>query len=198
MSTAVVAEALSPEVARSLTDEVRADAEALWFKLLRLYEGGAHLALGYSSWGAYFEREFGGSKRRGYQLLKSANVAKVVEGATSEPRFTERHARELAPLLDRPEELREAWAEASSNGEPTARGVRGAVRARTRPGVSDEDALELIEQFYKGVRAISYVMSVGTKEAWARADRTDRKEVIASANDMRNQLQQLVAFIRGV
>ena len=32
--------------ARSLTDEVKRDAQALWEKLLALYEGGAHAALG--------------------------------------------------------------------------------------------------------------------------------------------------------
>ena len=41
---------LSREQARALTDEVKADVIALWVKLLTLYEGGAHTALGYASW----------------------------------------------------------------------------------------------------------------------------------------------------
>jgi hypothetical protein len=49
-------------LARALTDEVTQDAAALWAKLLRLYEGEAHIALGYSSWGAYYEKEFQSSK----------------------------------------------------------------------------------------------------------------------------------------
>ncbi len=35
--------------ARQLTEEVKADAQRLWAKLLNRYEGGAHTALGYSS-----------------------------------------------------------------------------------------------------------------------------------------------------
>jgi hypothetical protein len=34
--------------ARRLAEEVKADAQRLWAKLLSLYEGGAHIALGYS------------------------------------------------------------------------------------------------------------------------------------------------------
>ena len=46
---------------------------------------------------------------------------------------SERQARELAPLLDEPDELRDAWAEASTNGTPTAERVREVV-ARRRSG----------------------------------------------------------------
>lgn len=37
----------------SLTDEVKADAQRLWAKLLQLYEGRAHIALGYTLWSDY-------------------------------------------------------------------------------------------------------------------------------------------------
>lgn len=47
------APALSSGEARRLTDEVKADAAKLWQKLLRLYNGGAHTALGYASWETY-------------------------------------------------------------------------------------------------------------------------------------------------
>jgi hypothetical protein len=50
---------MSGDDARMLTDEVKKDAAALWDKLLRLYRGGAHLALGYTSWGEYFVAELG-------------------------------------------------------------------------------------------------------------------------------------------
>jgi hypothetical protein len=61
-----------------LTEEVKADAAALWAKLLELYEGGAHKVLGYSSWGAYYEAEFGASKSDGYRLLDAARVADLI------------------------------------------------------------------------------------------------------------------------
>jgi N6-adenosine-specific RNA methylase IME4 len=85
--------------ARRLTDEVKRDAAALWTKLLRLYEGGAHLALGYASWGDYFEAEFGGSGSRGYQLLDAGRVAGVLAGSTVVERPNEAQARELTVLL---------------------------------------------------------------------------------------------------
>jgi hypothetical protein len=44
---------LSAEEARRLTDKVKADMAAVWAKLLRLFEGQVHIALGYASWEAY-------------------------------------------------------------------------------------------------------------------------------------------------
>ncbi len=58
---------LSATDARTLTDQVKADAQALWAKLLDLYVGGAHLVLDYSSWGGYCAAEFGMSDGRAYQ-----------------------------------------------------------------------------------------------------------------------------------
>src|SRR2546429_7728907 len=55
----------------SLTDEVKRDAEALWTKLLALYNGGAQLALGYTSWGDYFRDEFGGRSEEHTSELQS-------------------------------------------------------------------------------------------------------------------------------
>jgi hypothetical protein len=88
---------LDADQARAMTDEVKADAEALWLKLHTLYEAGAHVVLGYSSWGAYYETEFGQSSRRGYQLLAAGkavallggSAADDVEGQASETNFTE-------------------------------------------------------------------------------------------------------------
>jgi hypothetical protein len=65
---------LSRDEARSLTDEVKSDAERLWRKLVELYDGGAHIALGYRSWATYFEAEFGGTDTSAYRLLQSGRV----------------------------------------------------------------------------------------------------------------------------
>lgn len=121
---------LTPDEARTLTDEVKRDAERLWAKLLELYEGGAHLTLGYSSWGDYFETEFGQHRRSGYKLLEAARVAELVPQGAPVPNG--RQARELAPLLDQPAQLREAWTETveKTNGHPTAAAVREVVRPK--------------------------------------------------------------------
>lgn len=140
---------LSHDEARSLTDEVKHDSERLWRKLVELYDGGAHLALGYRSWGAYFKTEFGQSERHGYRLL---DAGKALEIVASDPRVTvpnERQARELAPLLDDPPVLNEAWEEAvnsSSNGKPTAVAVKEVVGRRVVSQAEREEMLRLREQ----------------------------------------------------
>lgn len=112
---------LSLADARDLTNEVKADAAALWSKLLRLYEGEAHIALGYSSWGEYYEEEFGESGRRGYQLLEAARVINAIEPLNncSTP-LTEAVARELAPVLrEDPAKVEEVWGEVVHTHGPT-------------------------------------------------------------------------------
>lgn len=119
---------LGAEEARRLTDEVKQDAERLWLKLKELYDGQAHIALGYSSWGTYFEAEFGGSSDYGYKLLRAGRVLEElrVDNCLTPP--NEGQARELAPLLSKPELLRETWSEVVANGEPTAADIREVVQ----------------------------------------------------------------------
>ncbi|MCR4341992.1 MAG: phage N-6-adenine-methyltransferase [Gemmatimonadaceae bacterium] len=122
---------LSHDEARSLTDEVKGDAERLWRKLVELYDGGAHLALGYPSWGAYFETEFGGKSSHAYRVLDAGRVARALDSPIGERPANEAQARELAPLLDDPEKLRETWAEVVElHPEPTAADVREVVQSR--------------------------------------------------------------------
>jgi len=128
------AASLSVTDARSLTDQVKADAQALWEKLLDLYVGGAHLVLDYSSWGGYCAAEFGMSDGRAYQLLQSARV--IDQLTTVSPPQNERQARELAPLLrTEPEAIPIVWQEvqerAAEQGRPaTAVDIREAVERR--------------------------------------------------------------------
>jgi hypothetical protein len=120
--------------ARRLTDEVKADAQKLWAKLLYLYQSGAHIALGYSSWAAYCEQEFRIGNRQAYRLLQAAQVVHQLSGecpmghsvqVTSQVPESERIARELVPLLSNPQALDETWNEAvvEANGVPTAQAV---------------------------------------------------------------------------
>lgn len=121
---------LSRDEARALTDEIKEDAERLWAKLLEAYEGMAHAALGYSSWGAYFETEFGRSDASAYRILQSARVMRQLPMGSPRP-ANERQARELVPLLKEPEALRETWAEVVElHSEPSAAEVREAVAKR--------------------------------------------------------------------
>jgi hypothetical protein len=126
--------------ARRLTDEVKADAQKLWAKLLSLYEGGAHTALGYTSWADYCQQEFHMSQGRAYQLLRAARVVEctTVHSLQVTPE-SEAIARELVPLLNNPKALNLAWNEAvrEANGVPTAQVVREIV-ARMLPFTINE------------------------------------------------------------
>jgi hypothetical protein len=137
--TEIVKKTLSEREARELTDRIRDRAEELWHMLLEAYEGGAHTALGYASWAGYVEAELGISKSRGYQLLDSGRVSRVIEAhstivegpnearSTVVERPNEAQARELAPLAkENPERAAEAWERVVevTNGQPTAKDVK--------------------------------------------------------------------------
>jgi hypothetical protein len=134
--------------ARRLTDEVKADAQRLWAKLLSLYEGGAHTALGYASWADYCEQEFHMRKSHAYRLLQAAQVVHQLARqspmgeslkVTSQVPESERLARELVPLLSNPQAIDEAWNEAveTAGGVPTAETLREIV-ARKLPSIPTE------------------------------------------------------------
>jgi hypothetical protein len=142
---ALAKQPLTQSEARRVTDQVKRDAEHLWQRLVLLYEGGAHIALGYTSWGDYFEAEFGGKKSHAYRLLESGRVLEVVrDSPTGERPANEAQARELAPLLDQPERLQEAWSEARNlHGNPTAADVRDVVQGMTGVRQSPAPAAEI-------------------------------------------------------
>jgi hypothetical protein len=131
-SEALAKQPLTQGEARRLTDRVKRDTERLWQQLVLLYKGGAHITLGYGTWPEYFEAEFGGKKSHAYRLLESGRVLEVVrDSPIGERPANEAQARELAPLLDQPEQLQEAWAEARGlHGKPTAANVREIVRRK--------------------------------------------------------------------
>lgn len=150
----------SRDEARSLTDEVKNDAERLWRKLVELYDGGAHLALGYTSWGAYFKAEFGGSERHGYRLLDAGRTLEVLASDQLVTTPNESQARELAPLMEEPELMKEAWEEVieTTNGVPTASEVKAAVKRRT---VSEEERQQILSLRRKGMRVADIAESTG-------------------------------------
>jgi hypothetical protein len=125
-----------PAEARRLTNECKADIAALREKLLLLYEGEAHIALGYASWGAYWESEFESSWRAGYRELEAARVSRAIDPWDNGP-VPERQARELARLLRREDEeaVVDLWADLRDEfgDQVTAEKVRTAVERKLRP-----------------------------------------------------------------
>jgi hypothetical protein len=121
-----------PAEARRLTNEVKRDAQALWRKLIELYEGGAHSALNFHSWHEYCNAEFGFGRSHSYRLLEAGRIAEAI------PQLgTEAQAREFVPLLHQEDEdaVIEVWHELRDQyGEQlTAEKVRAAVEKKLRP-----------------------------------------------------------------
>jgi len=125
--------AMSTREARNLTDEVKADAQSLWRKLMALHDGRAHHALGYPSWGAYCAAEFDLGQSRAYQLLDAGRAVASLDAHSTivERPASEGVARELAPVLraDGPEAAAQAWESAvqEHGPEPTAAQVRATI-----------------------------------------------------------------------
>lgn len=115
--------------ARDATDRVLHDFGLLWNKVLDLYERGAHIALGYPTWGHYWEGEFAMSPARGEQLVRAGRVARELERAGLPLPRNDLTARALAPVLrSHPDKLPELWGRAvQQHGVPNARQVKAIV-----------------------------------------------------------------------
>jgi hypothetical protein len=98
-----IAEPLTMDEARELTENIRSTADFLYVLLARAHAGKAWEALGYSSWGAYVGEEFHISRSRAYQILNQASVIEAIEAATPEGtefHITESAARGLKTVMD--------------------------------------------------------------------------------------------------
>ena len=92
---------------------------------------------GFETFEDYCRDRWDFSRPRAYQLIDAAEMSTTVDTALP----SERVARELAPLRDEPEQLRETWAEAvERHGErPTAKQVHVLVQERVvRPAPTSD------------------------------------------------------------
>lgn len=199
---ALAREPLSSVEARRLTDEIKSDAERLWGRLLEAYEGGAHTALGFSSWGDYCKAEFGTSGVRGYQLLGAGRVVRAIDvhsTTVSRPR-TESVARPLAHVLkhEGEEAAAEVWdmAVEEHGPDPTEEEVRETVDRvsprRSRKALDDVakfgnalTSAELAANYIRNALKTLDLDSVSeeTRIEWARQTRV----VDAAANQLRRR-----------
>jgi hypothetical protein len=198
----------TPDQARVLTDEVKGDAQALWRKLLALYEGGAHTALGYASWADYCAAEFDFGHRQSYRLLDAARVVDQIENneypvndecPIGHSHVTESQARELTPLLRRePEAIPAAWEDArkmaaSEGREITANDVRAAVDRRLPPppipaGVSLFDA-EPVDEPEEATPVAAEILSSLHEERHAA--------VLRKCQDMKDYIERIERAFTG-
>lgn len=99
----------------------------------------------------YAEQRFGITRRHAYRLIEAASFEAELSPTGHTP-TSERVARELSPLRDAPEEMREAWTEAveQHGPKPTAAQVRLIVRgpeeARDPRYMTIENAVALMQQ----------------------------------------------------
>lgn len=165
-----VSEKLEASAARALTDRIKESAENLWRMLLEAYEGGAHTALGYCSWGAYFEAEFGGMKSKAYQLLEAGRVVRAIDANSAiAERPTESQARSLAPIAKMdPEGAARIWeATVKEHANPTAADVGRMVEEHVG-GSSAHGVSELLEKLTPTDAIQALTERVGSKELLAR------------------------------
>jgi N6-adenosine-specific RNA methylase IME4 len=160
---------LEASAARALTDRIKEGAENLWRMLLEAYEGGAHTALGYSSWGAYFEAEFGCRKSKAYQLLEAGRVVRAIDANSAiAERPTESQTRPLAPIAKTaPEGAARIWeAAVEEHGDPTAADVGRMVEEHVG-GSSAQGLSELLEKLTPTDTIQALTERVGSKEILA-------------------------------
>jgi hypothetical protein len=103
----------------------------------------------YGTFEAYLDERWGMTRQRGYQLIDGARVAEAVSTVVDIP--NERQARELVPLLDRPDELVATVGElhARYGDKLTAEKVRRAVdeRMQLEQRVSSVNASASVEWY---------------------------------------------------
>lgn len=85
----------------------------------------------------YCRERWGFARRTAYHYIDAAKIGQIIAGDQNVPHGAhslpenERQVRELKPLMDDPEEVRELWAALNStSGKPTARDIRLAVGLR--------------------------------------------------------------------
>jgi len=133
----------------------------------------------YATFDTYCEDMWGFTRRHVDRLIVAATVAEILEvdevgpiGLTSESQ-----ARELVPLVDDPEALREVYEEAldAASGEPTAKDLRDAVKRHTKPAERPAPAPDQRSAHEKRAAAQAHTAAEGL----ARTDRSliDEKTV---------------------
>jgi phage N-6-adenine-methyltransferase len=129
-------------IERGLSIFVEVGAALLQIRDSRLYRET------YATFEDYCRQRWGWSRRYGNMIIAAAQVTKLL-GTTVPIPATERQARELTPLLDRPEEMRKVWVETVAEGEPTAARVREKVTSRLAVHFSSEaDEWETPQDFF--------------------------------------------------
>jgi hypothetical protein len=130
--------------------------------LVAIRDGKKYEAAGYLTFEIYCNKRWGFSRAYAYRVLAASETVRLLSpmGDTPAP-ATERQVRSLNQLRDKPERMREAWADAveASGGKPTARDVEAAVAKRVppkkdHPAPFSNDILDVIADRVRGVDVV--------------------------------------------
>jgi len=115
-------------IARGLRTFAEVGAALMTIRDQRLY------LASYATFENYCQERWKFSRPRAYQLIDAARVSPMVDTRGLPAPANERQARELAPLLDDPDELRDVWEETleKTGGQPTAKDI-AATREKRKP-----------------------------------------------------------------
>ena len=144
---------------------------ALWeIQHRRLYKDA-----GYGDFDEYCRAKWGMTDRHAYRLTNGYRVSDQLVTKSLAIPPTESHARELVPLLDRPDALSEAWKDALelNEGKPTAEDVRAIVQGLVDKieATGPADALALIRKVNDLLRKVlELINDDGATKDWVADD----------------------------
>lgn len=143
---------MTKDEARECITGIHAHLNTARAEYVRLYEGRGWESLGYESWQACVQSEFGGSRTRVYELLNAALIDRELSAIADNSPIPEGQLRPLSVFVDMPrgpgaesrpvqidgDAIRQTWdraqAIAHDEGKPlVARHVTQAVEERTAP-----------------------------------------------------------------
>lgn len=99
----------------------------------------------YKTFEEYCHKRWGFSRSYAYRQITARNIAQMLSPMGDNGDLAERHLRELAPVMDDPDEVRAVWAEVQESDEPvTAEVIRTTVRKRMNEVVLENDAAAML------------------------------------------------------
>lgn len=178
--------------AKELTDRIRKGVDEVWSLLLEAHERKAWKVLGYDTWKAYVEHEFGMTKQRSYQLLDHGRLVEAIREATGEKSNTfDLSARDVAAMKgDVPAVTAEIKARVDAGEKPQKAAADVIAERRAAKAKADRAREETAAQFSPAVQA----RHARTEEYREQADRT-RDETASQLEALRAEIEEKDEYI---
>lgn len=119
--------------------------------LTEIKEDKLYRAAGYKTFEEYCQQRWGISRSYAHRQIEAAQVIDLLPMGN---KISERQARELVPLKDRPEEAEAAYEAAvkSTNGKPTAKAIKAEVEKVTTPKPEPEPKPRILVKDWNKLR----------------------------------------------